>query len=61
MANQLITGNRVRVTVGGQVFEIPQEKQFHLMSLLQQWQGVSIPENQNQNKCGFNGSTLICG
>jgi hypothetical protein len=58
----LISGAKVKVTVGGQVFEIPQEKAQQLMMMLQSWQAISIPEqNSSMQNTRFNGQSIILG
>ena len=53
MQNQLISGNTIRVMVGNMSFMVPQEKAQQLVSLLQSWQSVAIPENQNSSNINF--------
>tara|TARA_R110000868_G_scaffold411029_1_gene701404 strand:+ start:283 stop:474 length:192 start_codon:yes stop_codon:yes gene_type:complete len=59
---QVISSSRIRVVVGNNVFEISQEKAQQLISMLQSWQSIAIPEHQNINPYGgYNGQTLVCG
>ena len=58
---QNISSNRVRVTVGGQVFEIPAVKLSELQSLLAQWQSIAVTENSPQKSNNWAGKTLLNG
>lgn len=62
MNRQTISSNRIKVTVGNSIFEIPQEKTQQLINMLQSWQSVAIPEQHNSSPfIQYNGQSLICG
>jgi hypothetical protein len=63
MANHVISSALIRVVIGNQVFDLPQEKAQQLMSMVRQWQSVSIPENNygGHNAVAYNGMSLIQG
>ena len=52
--------NKIKVTVAGQIFEVPAEKQGELLRLLAAWQAISVSENQN-NSQRYDGLRLING
>ena len=58
-----ISAKYTRVTVGGQVFEIPSEKTSELISMLSQWQSISVTEASNKQNpppaATWNGVRLI--
>lgn len=60
---QNVISNRIRVSVGSQVFEIPSEKVGELMSLLSKWQALGVSENTNSNSNDprWHGKSLIFG
>lgn len=62
MANHLISSARIRVTIGNQVFDLPQEQAQQLMNLVRQWQSVAIPENNfHHSNVPYNGTSLVLG
>ncbi len=58
-----IVSNRTQVRVGSQVFEIPTNKLGELLSLLAQWQSISVSEQYSgpTSNPKWNGQTLING
>lgn len=62
MANQIVSSALIRVVIGGQVFDLPQEKAQQLLQMVRNWQSIAIPENTfNHNNMPYNGTTLIHG
>lgn len=63
MANHVISNSLIRVVIGGQVFDLPQEKAQQLLSMVRQWQSVAIPEqiHGGHNTLSYNGMSLIHG
>lgn len=60
--NDNIISNRIKVTVGGQVFEIPAEKAQSLLAMLGQWQSIATENTQTQsNNPNWKGKTLLFG
>lgn len=60
--NKNIISNRIRISVGNQVFEIPSEKVGELMMLLSKWQALGVSENvNNPNDPKWLGRNLIFG
>ena len=45
-----VISNRTQVNVGGQIYEIPSEKVGELLSLLANWQSISISEQSRQTQ-----------
>ena len=61
MQKQVISANRVNVTVSGQTFSIPSEKVSELYRLLQNWQAIAMTENSSPSQASFYGQQLIHG
>lgn len=58
--NNVISANRVNVTVMGQVFSIPSEKVSELYRLLANWQSISVTEG-NPQPGQYQGNKLLLG
>ena len=63
MDKKVVT-HRTRITVQGQIFDIPTEKVGELLGLLSKWQSISVSESGQQNgqtNNGWDGQNLIFG
>lgn len=62
MANHLISGSLIRVVIGSQTFDLPQEKAQQLLMMVRQWQSVSIPEQTYSGaRTEYNGKSVLLG
>jgi hypothetical protein len=59
MENRQIVTERVKVQVGGRIFEIPAERVNQLISMLESWKTIQVQETPSNN--GWNGQTLLNG
>lgn len=60
--SNLIAANRIRVSVGHQIFEIPAERVSEVINLLSRLQSIQVSEGSPQNtNSHFSGQTLIYG
>lgn len=57
-----MVSNRTKVTVNGQVFDIPSTKVQELFNMLAQWQSIAVTENAPPNSDPrWNGQQLLNG
>ena len=58
---QTLTSNRIRVSVGNMVFDIPSNKMNELINILSKWQSIQISEANPSPFITYKGQSLVNG